>query len=158
MKTHIVHNNRPELRMNFSEVTFVLQPVLGINLIRLVLTYMSIFDDTDDNNKFLVPVGREHMHEYCNKAFNNYNLGIYVTDRVFDEVRRAWNHKNECTRSFIQNDFCREHEDLSHCAIRYPRIPDVVGNYLESNRRWSHTEIYAAFCKDMEIVQRDFKP
>lgn len=149
--------------MNFSEATIVLYPVLGQDPMRLIFSYLTVFGNEVGNTKFSSTPDRKNVHEYCNiHKLNDYNLGVYLTDVIFNEIKRTWDSGNECTRSNIQGAFpiqyCSKHGHSKYnCETSHPQIQELIESYHDRFATWSFDEMFMAFCKDIEVPFYDEK-
>lgn len=140
--------------MNFVEVTLGLNPILGLNVTKLVLEYMTVFDNDTKTKKYSLKSERIYTHLVCEKYnMNNYNLGIFMTDIVYEMFENIWNNFDICGKRWIKNIGSYKNCKVIHCKCISCEI--IVTNFMasEKNPLWSHfiniDDFRRAFCLDI---------
>lgn len=95
--------------MNYSKVTICLYPILGEDVLNIVLRYITIHDNTNCQLKYDVSPDRINVHNFCDKYLNIYEKQIFVTNSIFDELWRIYNELGDCGEAVIEQRLCTEH-------------------------------------------------
>lgn len=93
----------------------MLLPILGENVCDIVLRYVTIHDTSRNELKYDVLEDRLNVHEFCHKYLNNYQLQIFVTNSIFDQLKSMY-ESGDCGQAIIERRLCIEH--YHRCRLR----------------------------------------
>ena len=158
--------------MNFAKTSLVLHPILGENVTDIILGYMTIYDNTNNELKYDVLPDRRNVHKFCDQYLNNYKRHNFATNTVFEELKNIYDNFDDCGKSIIEQRLCKDHyhrcalhEELSAKKIilrqsmfsKWMLNNDGVWKNIVTNIKISELDVklYNAFLEDMNVMRQE---
>ena len=141
--------------MNLVKASTILYPILGENVSDIVLGYMSVIHyENANNDKFKVNEDRVNLHNFCNQRYlNNYNLGIFVTDFIFEILNNIWKENRDCNRLRIQGKNCIGHNidgNPFYCYLPEINLYPIYSDHYSPDH-YEQYELYEQYCLDIGV-------